>query len=338
MIFKCCDEFLSNVSLQQVDLYIKNICKKFGVFVNIIDDCIRFNSQSVNEHLDMMFPGLGNRIHLNDNNDSIIEIPDSTMSHTMDKSHNSSPNSSMMIQSHPSNGIPPEKRFKFHNEFDSLSSQINTIENLSDCKQNLHKCITDVSGIINTVFDVNAKLDEELKLMEQRHTDEVNSLLKNNNHLIIQATQLKMEMHNKIELMKHNTELQMIDLKAEHARHMLKIIEESEEKSEYKLKNELKLIEEQHKSEMNLIISRYEQKIAQLETERKKFFSESYNLIERKQEEKERAVSQAIERCKRESEALINDAKGKKYCMACGAGKPLDLYYVCNLECQRRYW
>lgn len=263
-----------------------------------------------------MFPGLGNKIQLND---SIIEIPDTTMSYTMN----------------PSNDIPPEKRYKFTNEIVSLSPQINTIENVSECKQNLHKCMNDISGIISTVFDVNAKLDEELKHMENRHTVEVNSLLKDNDRLTEQISQQKMEMNNKIELMKRNMDLQMIDLKAEHARHILKVIEESEDKCESKLKIQMRMIEEQHINEISLVKAQYEQKIAQFETERK---TESYNLIERKQEEKERAVSQAIERCKRECEALINDAKGKKYCMACGAGKPLDLYYVCNSECQRRFW
>lgn len=270
-----------------------------------------------------MFPGLGSKIQLN-NNDSIVEIPTpATMS------------SIIMIPSYSSNEIP-EKRYKLNTEFDSISSQINTIENVSVCKQNLHKCINDISGIIETVFDVNAKLDDELKHMEQQHTDEVNSLRKDKDLLTLQVSQLKMEMHNKIELMKRNMELEMIDLKAEHARHILKIIEESEEKCEYKLKHQLELIEEQHTNEMNSMKSRYDQKIAQFEAERKKFFSDSYNLIERKQEEKERAVSQAIERCKREYEIQINDAKGKKYCMACGAGKPLDLY-LCNSACQRRY-
>lgn len=309
-------------SLQQVDLYIQKICKRFDVFVNTIDDCIRFNSQSIDEHLDMMFPGLANKIQLNENS-SIIEIPDTTMSPAMDKSDSSPPNRSSMT--------PPEKRLKFNNESYSLASQNNPIENVTECKQNLHKCMTDISGIIHTVFDVNAKLDEELKHMEKRHTDDVNSLRKDKDYLTVQIAQLKMEMHTKIELMKRNTELQIIDLKAEHARHVLKVMEESEDKCEYKLANELKLVEEQHKREMNSMIARHE-------AERKKFFSDSYNLIERKQEEKERAVSQAIEQCKRESEARINDAKGNKYCMACGAGKPLDLYYVCSSECHRRYW
>lgn len=271
-----------------------------------------------------MFPGLGNKIQLSDN-DSIIEISASTTaSHT--------------IPSYPSNEVPPEKRYKLNTEFGSVPSQIYTIENVSGCKQNLHKCMNDITGIIETVFDVNAKLEDELKHTEKRHADQVHSLLKDNDHLHQQVSQLKMEMHNKIELMKRNVELQLIDLKSEHARHILKILEESEEKCEYKLKNQLKLIEEQHANEMNSMRSRYEQKIAQFDVERKKFFSDTYNLIERKQEEKERAVSQTMERCKREYEALINDAKGKKFCMACGAGKPLDLYFVCNSECQRRYW
>lgn len=309
--------------MQQTDLYIENICKKFGVFVTNIDDCIPFHSQSVTEHLDMLFPGLGNKIQLSDN-DSIIEIQDSSVSHTehtMNQGHDHSPSNHSMIFNprYPSNKTAAEKRYKLYTGFDSISSQIDTIENVSECKQNLHKCMNDVSGIIETVFDVNAKLDEELKSMEKRYTDEVNSLLKD-----------KLEICNKIELMKRNMEIQMIDLKAEHARHILNVIQESEEKCEYKMK----LIEEQHTNEIGLMKSRYEQKISQYEVERKKFFSDSYKLIERKQEEKERAVSQAIERCKREYETLINDAKGKKYCMACGAGKPLDLY-VCNSECQR---
>lgn len=271
----------------------------------------------------MMFPGLGNKIQLN-NNDSIIEIQESTASQTMNSSNDSPSDHSIMFipPPHTSHKIAPEKRYKLSTGFDSFSSPIDTIENVSECKQNLHKCINDVSSIIETVFDVNAKLDEELKCMEKRHTDEVNSLLKD-----------KMEIRSEIELMKRNMEIQMIDLKAEHARHILNVIEESEEKCEYKLK----LVEEQHTHEISLMKSRYEQKIAQFEVERKKFFSDSYNLIERKQEEKERAVNQAMERCKREYEALINDAKGKKFCMACGAGKPLDLFYLCNSECQRRY-
>lgn len=264
----------------------------------------------------MMFPGLGNKIQLGDN-DSIIEIQESIVSHTMNSNR-----SIIFNPPYASQKTVPEKWYKLSNGFDSISSQIDTIANVSECKQNLHKCINDVSGIIETVFDVNAKLDEELKCMERRHTDEVNSLLKD-----------KLEICNKIEIMQRNMEIQMIDLKAVHARHILNVIEESEEKCIYKLK----LIEEQHTNEISLMKSRYEQKIAQFEVERKKFFSDSYNLIERKQEEKERAVNQAIERCKREYEALVNDAKGKKYCMACGAGKPLDLYYVCNSECQRRY-
>lgn len=282
----------------------------------------------------MMFPGLGNKIQLGET----IEIPESIMSYAIDEIDNIPPNSPpcsmMMSPSYPPNGILPEKRARFYNELASLSPKINA----SECKQNLRKCMADISGIISTVFDVNTKLDEELKHMERRHTVEVNSLLKENDRLTVEVSQLKMEMNDKIELIKRNMELQMIDLKAEHARHILKVIEDSEEKWESKLKSQLKIIEEQHKNEIILMQARHEQKIAQFEAERQKFFTESYDLIERKQMEKERAVSQAVERCKREYETLINDAKSKKYCMACGAGKPLDLYYVCNSECQRRYW
>lgn len=281
----------------------------------------------------MMFPGLGNKIQLNENIDSIMEIPESTMSSTMNKSRCTSPDQTTMV---PSRSFPG-KRYKLNNEFVSLSPQINTIDNVSECKQNLHKCMNDISGIINTVFDVNTKLDDELKHMEKRYTVEMNSLLKDNDHLTAQVSQLQMEMRKEIESMRRNTELQMIDLKAEHARHILTLTEESEEKWEAKFKNQLKIVEEQHKNEIESMKARHEQKLAQFETERKKFYMESYELIERKQEEKERAVAQAIERCKRESEALINDAKSKKFCMACGAGKPLDLYYVCDSECQRRY-
>lgn len=304
----------------------KNVCKKFGVFANIIEDKVPlttpFNWKCVSEHLEDMFPGLGNRIHAKS---------DSTVSVQRPMSIQPLANRYEALKATFEPGEIPEKRFKCYTSVPNHDT-----ETVSACKEDLGKCMQNITGIVNNVFDLNVKLEEKMRDLEEKHEIEIKAAQKKHAYLSAQLSRQSSEMEDKIELMKREHYLEIIELKEEHNQSLLKVADETKEKWQSKLKNQQTLLNETE-NEISLLKTRHEKDIARYEKNRKQIITESYELIARKNEEKDQAVAEAREKCWRECSAMIEDAKVKKYCVGCGAGKPLDLFYVCNAECQRRY-
>lgn len=333
------------------------MCKKFGVFANILLESVPlktpFNAQSLSEHLEVIFPGLGNRIHMQ--NDSVLEVSDDVSSLTQyveyDRStqfnltnlNGASANrvgsvkkSAYFPKLHESIEESPEKRFKLDNIDNRFSSP--GVSSASVCKQNLGKCMKTFSGVFDQVFDLNIKLEENLRGMEAKYQREIKTLEQQNEHMADQIEILKEDMKHELELMEKSHRLQENKLKQEHLERISKLNEEHEKQLTSKLRDELQAINNKHIHEIALQKAKYEKRIADLETERTKLFMDSYDLIQRKNEERDKAIEEVKRQCKEEYAPLIEEAKGKKYCIACGTGKPLDLFYVCDSNCQRRYW
>lgn len=343
--------------LKEVESYIKNVCKKFGVFANILLESVPlrtpFNWQSLSEHLEIIFPGLGNRIHMQD--DSVLEVSDDvsmTQYANFDRYNEerdlinlsgASASRAGGVKKSVYNHSPPiefadspEKRFKF--DFDSSAPGIDPAPNVTACKQNLGKCMKTVSGVFDQVFELNIQLEQNVRSMEVKHEREVKVLEQRNEQLAEQIEKLKEDMKNELELMEKAHRLQEDSLKQEHSARLAKLTEEQERQWTSKLRRELQSINNKHIHEIALQRAEYERNIADLEAERMKLSMDSYDLIERKDRERDQAVEQTKQQCKDEYAALIEDAKGKKFCIACGIGKPLDLFYVCDKNCQRRFW
>lgn len=312
----------------------KNVCQKFGVFANIIEERVQlttpFNWKCVDEQLEVMFPGLSDRIH--SRNDPIVRKSHVNLNRDRSKSHTSTSHYDLMLKTPFDSDDMPEKRYKSY----MPSSFINN-EHVSSCKEDLGKCMQNITGIMSNVFDLNIKLDEKLKDLEKEHEAELKVAQQKQAYLSAQLSRFSTEMENKIEFMKREHYLEIFDLKEEHAQNLQKVKDEAKEKWQLKLKNQLQLINEAE-NEISLLKAKHEEEIARYEAQRKQLITESYELIIRKNEEKDRAVAEAQDKCWNEYMAQIEDAKGKKYCVACGTGKPLDLFYVCSMECQRRYW
>ncbi|XP_055306301.1 uncharacterized protein LOC129570629 isoform X2 [Sitodiplosis mosellana] len=316
------------VALEEVESYIKNVCKKFGVFTNILLESVPlrtpFNWQSLSEHLEIIFPGLGNRIHMQD--DSVLEVSDD-VSLTQYASYDQS----IPFDLTNLNGASANRAGGAKN------SPVVGAPHVSVYKQNLGKCMKTFSGVFDQVFELNVKLEQNVRAMEEKHEHEVKTLEQRNEYLADQIEKLKKDMKNELELMEKAHRLKENSLKQEQSARLAKLSEEQERQWASKLRCELQSINNRHVHEIALQKAEYEKKIADLEAERTKLFMDNYDLIEQKNEERNQAVEQARKQCKEEYGALIEDAKGKTYCIACGVGKPLDLFYVCDKNCQRRY-
>lgn len=331
------------------------MCKKFGVFANILLESVSlktpFNWQSLSEHLEIIFPGLGNRIHMQD--DSVLEVSDDVSSLTQYATYGrstlfdltnfngacanrvGSAKKSAFFPAFHEADHSPEKRFKY--DFDNGHPSAGAA-NASICKENLGKCIKTFSGVFDQVFDLNIQLEEDVRSMEAKHELKVKTLVQRNEQLANQIEKLKEDMKHELELMEKSYRLKEDSLKQEQSQRIAKLSAEQERQLAMKLRTELQANNNRHFHEMALQKSEYDKKIADLEAERTKLFMDSYDLIERKNEERDQAVEKARKQCKEEYGPLIEEAKGKKYCIACGIGKPLDLFYVCDMNCQRRYW
>lgn len=343
--------------IQEVESYIKNVCKKFSVFANILLESVPlrtpFNWQSLSEHLEIIFPGLGNRIHMQD--ESVFEVSDDvslTQYANFERFNEprelinldgASANRAGALKKSIYNHLPfgeyvgsPEKRFKY--DFDSSSPAIDAPTNVTVCKQNLGKCMKTVSGVFDQVFDLNIQLEQNVRAMEVKHEREVKALEQRNEQLAEEIDKLKEDMKNELELMEKAHRLQENSLKQEHSARLAKLTEEQERQWASKLRCELQSINNKHIHEIALQRAEYEKKIADLEAERMKLSMDNFDLIERKDRERDQAVEEVRQHCKNEYTALIEDAKGKKFCIGCGIGKPLDLFYVCDKNCQRQFW
>lgn len=330
------------VYLKEADQYVKNVCEKFRVRANIVTESVPLNVpfdwEKVNEHLKTMFPGLGDRVHIKEHS---VVMPKMASSANRNVNINRF-SSTFTLQRNDNDSIPapsvcdsdeiPEKRHKFNPNYSPVS--IGSNESLSVQKQHLHKCLTNIRGIVDNVFDLNAELNEKLKSMEQRYEMEIKEFVNENEQLSKQFKLLNRDMENKIDSLNERHELELKDLIDDYTRRMFKV----DEKWEHKMKSQLQATSDRYEHEISLLKAKYDKCVAQFESERKKIFDEKCDLIERKNREIEVAVNKVKEKCRRECAARIEDAKNKKFCIACGSSKPLDLIYVCNADCKRRYW
>lgn len=333
------------------------MCKQFGVFANILLENVPlkmpFNWQSLNEHLEMIFPGLGNRIRMTD--DSVLEV--SSDSPTTNEMHNRSTpytcrnhNGSTTVRagsakksayfplSHQESDDVPEKRHKFDSENTFLLTSHSDAPIAVICKEKLSKCMDTFSGVFDHVFDLNVKLENKLKHLEANHEFEVKKLEQQNEYLAGQIEKINQDMKNELDLMEKSYQLKEITFEREHNQSMRKLSQENAKQLAQKVRHELKALEIKHKHEIVQLRAEYERKIDNLDAELARSIMDNYNLIERKNDERDQAVMEARKQCDQRYGPLIEDAKGKKYCIACGVGKPLDLFYVCDAECQKRYW
>lgn len=341
-----------------MESYIKSICKKFGVFANDISNQMPlktpFTSQSIAEHLEMIFPGLGNRIKIQD--DLVLETSRDISSEPADRS-------TLTALTMPRDGMTPAatarefsarksplfpstsmfesaitgKRFKP----DDVGSSFATSSPIADdeptfsiCKENFNKCIRNFAGVFDHIFDLNMQLEQQLKGLELKQALDIKALEDENAQLNRQVERLNRDMKNELDVMEKTYYAKVREINEENEEKMRRNAAEVEKQ----FGRRLKLAKEKHEKEIGVLKAKYDRKLAEQEAERRRIFMESYELMEKKNEECDQAVEEARKQMKREYSALIEDAKGKKFCIACGVGKPLDLYYVCDVNCQRSYW
>lgn len=310
------------------------MCKKFGVFANVLLEDVKlkkpFDGKHLSEHLEMIFPGLGNKIdiHYKPPDRSQLNIAAAIQRAMKTKStggpHENHTSNTIMQQMHYSsysNGSPP-KRSRFDTEIHSYSSNSmavssptasvvsvsSTVSNASACKSTLNKCLDNFSGVFDSMFQLNATLEKKLNSIETVHQAEIKMHEEKFAKVMEQVSKLN-DAHTKELLLETKSQNQKI-LKLEE-KHALQLTE-LEEQFETKLKNQLQMMKTEHAKEID-------------------------KLVAEKDQERERAVIHARNKYKQEHKHLIEDAKAKKFCIACGNGKPLDLFYVCNDRCMQLY-
>lgn len=322
---------------------------KFGVLANVLLETVPLETplkvQGVNDYLEMIYPGLGSRIRMQDDSmlddskdGSLGQQSTPTMSNLNGISTiriGNARKSSFFPSFSESDDIPLEKKYKFDTETtpSSMTSTLDT-SNISATRDKFSKCMKTFTYVFDQVFDLNIHLDEKIRNLEKKSSIEVKALERCNAQLNKKMEQVNKEMKEELELMEKDYYLKVLEIKKESEENVLKKTQESEKL----FRRQLQLANDKHGREMDLLKAKYDKKIADLETERKKFFMENYHLIEKKDEECARAIREERLALKEEYRALIEDAKGKKYCIACGIGKPLDLFYVCDMNCQKNYW
>lgn len=229
--------------------------------------------KSVSEHLEAMFPGLGNRIH--SKNDS-------------ERTTNDRSTQLLLINRQDTRIIPidqdgyniPEKRYKFHYP----STPMIKLENISDCKEDLKNCMKNITGIVNNVFDLN----DQLEKITGKQGFEIKRIQDKNAYLTSQITKLHHEMEDKMDLLKKAHNLEMVEVKEKNTERLSNVLEEAKEKWQSKLKDHQQMLNDAE-NEIILTKARHETEVSRYETERKRLFTESYELIMKKNEEEDLA-------------------------------------------------
>lgn len=310
------------------------MCKKFGVFANVLLEDVQlkkpFDGKHLSEHLEMIFPGLGNRIDIKHKSPdrSQLNIAAALQRAMKTKStgglHEKPSSKTIMQQMHYSsysNGSPP-KRSRFDAEIHCYSSNgmavsspaasvvsvSSTVSSATTCKSTLNKCLDNFSGVFDSMFQLNASLEKKLNSIETVHQAEIKIHEEKFVKVMEQVSRLN-DAHTKemlLETKSYNKKI--LKLEEKHALQLTEL----EEQFETKLKNQLQLMKTEHAKEIE-------------------------KLVAAKDQERERAVIDARNKYKQEHKHLVEDAKTKKFCIACGNGKPLDLFYVCNDNCMQLY-
>lgn len=194
---------------------------------------------------------------------------------------------------------------------------------VSIVRENVNNSVVNFKLAFDQICDLNEKLEKTLNDAET----ERNELNEQNTILLAQIEELKNET-NKAKELKEIHDKEIADLKQLHAKELQTKIDAIETEFEQKLKKELNILREAQEVELARMRLRYTGKITALKME-----NQTLNVANDKCAEIERAMEQ----CKNDYLVLIEDAKKKKFCAACGKSKPLDLY-VCDVECQRKCW
>lgn len=148
--------------------------------------------KTVSNHLETMFPGIGNRI--NPRNDSMM-----VMQHSID---NRSTSSSLM--NYPDTRISPvydfdpyevpEKRYKLFTDSHTTANNNNT-QNATVCREDLNSCMQNIIGIMNNVFNSNEKIETKMKNMIERHAIEMKTVHEKNTYLMSQNDSMMVMQH-----------------------------------------------------------------------------------------------------------------------------------------------
>lgn len=300
----------------------------------------------------MIYPGLGNRIRVQD--DSVLDVSRDTSSLVLHEPNDqSTPTLTNVLDTSYSSGCVaygrktplftsvteseeiPEKRYRFDTET-TISSMTPMVMSpgVSDCKENFKKCMKSFAGVFDHVFDLNIKLEDRIRQLITKSAIEVNALEKCNARLSERMDKVNKDMRDELELMKRQYYLKVIDINQENEQNLAKKTQDCERQ----FNRQLKSVNDKYEMEMTQLKDKYDKTFADYEVERKRFFMEKYELKECMEKERERAIEDVKKMCKEEYETLIEDAKNKKFCISCGVGKPLDLFYVCDTNCQKNYW
>lgn len=81
------------------------------------------------------------------------------------------------------------------------------------------------------------------------------------------------------------------------------------------------------------LIEELKTKVGQLQAEK----LEHDKTTEQKDKELANAVNEVKKKCKEEYERRLEASKKMRFCVACGAAKPMNTIYACNTDCQRRF-
>lgn len=99
------------------------------------------------------------------------------------------------------------------------------------------------------------------------------------------------------------------------------------------LRNDLRMAERTHRSEVNELNERIEK----MKTKAKRVELEHQEQLKIKDEECRRAVDNATKELEEKYKIIIEETKGKMYCVSCGAGKEPETFYSCSKACHVRY-
>lgn len=189
--------------------------------------------------------------------------------------------------------------------------------NLNQFKGFMNSSMQNLTLAFDRVYELNVKLEKKLKDCQAKRETDVKELEERNTNLLQQIEQLENKMNKKNVTLKE-TEQKCSQLEVQHARRLANL----ESQWETNLKNQLRIINDSHEVELSRFRVRYARKMLFLNKDNRRLIAEHGNITDKMNEELVSAV---------------NDAKHKKFCLACDKAKPSDIY-VCDMECQQRLW
>lgn len=220
---------------------------------------------------------------------------------------------------------------------DDATSASNSIDLQNEtnvtCKPNINNSKQNATESFDRICRMNATLEKSLKELKERHDIEVKTLKEINMNLVNQVDNLTNELNKQKESLKKAHDEELAELNGKHAQTLRELTENLELKSEKMLKDQLRIINEGHETELVRYRKRQTSKIVNLQAENKKLIEEHRESMQKQND----AHKRALDECKMEFSNRIENAKNNTFCVSCDKAKPLNSY-VCSFECQQRYW